>query len=184
MKTRYSGAFEKGFYVKLNNLSTADQNEKNVLKIIKRKSQSRKDRFFMRNIEIYILKVLKKKDKKCTETKRYWKTKIDINESFKKTLVEKYNLNNNFRDCRSFLSDFFLISNLRISETISHSICEFLMKVNKQNIFTYKDENQEKKIISNNSITIKIKRIKESTITKEKKCFLSTFNDLTKKKRF
>ena len=97
-------------------------------------------------------------------------------------MVEKYNLNNNFRDCRSFLSDFFLISNLRISETISHSICEFLMKVNKQNIFTYKDENQEKKIISNNSITIKIKRIKESTITKEKKCFLSTFNDLTKKK--
>jgi hypothetical protein len=54
------------------------------------------------------------------------------------------------------------------------------MKVNKQNVFSYKDENQEKQIISNNSITIKIKRIKESTIIKEKKCFLSTFNDLTK----
>jgi len=37
--------------------------------------------------------------------------KNDINEGFKKTLFEKYNLNNNFRDCRSFFSHFFLISN-------------------------------------------------------------------------
>jgi hypothetical protein len=62
MKNRYSGALEKGFYVKLNNLSTADQYEKNVPKSIKRKSQQlRMDRYFLKNTEIYILKVLKKK---------------------------------------------------------------------------------------------------------------------------
>ncbi len=62
MKNRYSGALEKGFYVILNNLSTADQYEKNVPKSIKRKSQQlRMDRYFLKNTEIYILKVLKKK---------------------------------------------------------------------------------------------------------------------------
>jgi hypothetical protein len=76
MKTRYSGAFEKGFYVKLNNLSTADQNEKNVLKIIKRISQSRKDRFFKRNIEIYILKVLKKKATSAQKRKDIGRQKL------------------------------------------------------------------------------------------------------------
>ncbi len=81
-----------------------------MLKSIKRKSQSKMDRFFMKNTEIYILKVLKKRQQ-GHRNEKILEDKNDINEGFKKTLFEKYNLNNNFRDCRSFFSDFFLISN-------------------------------------------------------------------------
>jgi hypothetical protein len=88
----------------------ANQYEKNMLKSIKRKSQSKMDRFFMKNTEIYILKVLKKRQQ-GHRNEKILEDKNDINEGFKKTLFEKYNLNNNFRDCRSFFSDFFLISN-------------------------------------------------------------------------
>ena len=119
------------------------------------------------NINLFIIKNLKKK-RKSSPIQRL---SIEINDSFRKLLLSKYEIGMKFKICDDFLFDLKLETE-RFIKTSSESNCKFfikpgsfMIKLNKKSSVHYISNGEIPKVIEKNpSITVK---------------FISTFSSLS-----
>jgi hypothetical protein len=131
------------------------------------KATLRKFKPIINNINLFIIKNLKKK-RKSSPIQRL---SVEINDSFRKLLLSKYEIGLKYKACNDFLFDLNLETE-RFIKTSSEANCKFfvkpgsfMIKLNKKSSVRYISTGEIPKIIEKNpSITVK---------------FISTFSSLT-----
>ena len=182
MITRHSGRYLEGYYLRLNSLSTADFYEEYDEKKKQCSIIPKRQKFFANSVNKFIKKSLKK-NFKIENEKRWSKQTFEITKPLQDSLKEKYMLNQRFKSCE-LISDLNLINSLESSKTNTYYVKKenFQVKLNKQKLQTYyNEEGESKQFLDNPSITIQMKRERKRKISDTNINFLKNFHKLTKK---
>ena len=166
MRTRNQGSYKLGKYRELQTDKTY-QCEINVHRF----------KSFINNINVFLLKNLRKKRNQSPINH----ISMDINNSFKRFLLEKYEIGHKFQLCDDFVTDMKLLTE-RYINIMNESKCRFfvkpnsfMIKINNKKLFKYIGKEEENLAIERNP-SISVKFITSFTsVSNEDKIFLNDY---------